>query len=173
MSKLELIRAFYDYNEHANNRVLEAASRLSAEAFSRPQGASFDSVEGNLAHIRAAQVVWLERWKGGSDPRPLAEVQSVRGLAEIREAFADSHADLREFLGGRRVDRLDRVLAYRDSRGDSYERVLWQLMLHVGNHGSYHRAETAMALTAMGQNPGDLDYSYFEMARDARPAGDS
>jgi uncharacterized damage-inducible protein DinB len=40
-------------------------------------------------------------------------------------------------------------------------------MLHVGNHGSYHRAETAMALTAMGHDPGDLDYLYFEMGRGA------
>ncbi len=34
MSKLELIRALYDYNESANNHVLEAASRLSDDEFS-------------------------------------------------------------------------------------------------------------------------------------------
>jgi len=41
MSKLELIRALYDYNEYANDRVLEAAARLSGERFAEKQGASF------------------------------------------------------------------------------------------------------------------------------------
>jgi uncharacterized damage-inducible protein DinB len=167
MSKLELIRAYYEYNEYANNRVLDFAAKLSDEDFSRPQGASFDSVEANLAHIFAGQTVWLGRWKDTSNSGPLEEVQSIRGLDAIRQAFDASHADLREFIDGLTDGRLDEVLAYQDSRGTPYKRVLWELMLHVGNHGSYHRAETAMALTAMGHNPGDLDYSKYAIARDA------
>jgi uncharacterized damage-inducible protein DinB len=160
-----MIRALYEYNEYANNRLLETASKLGAEDLERAQGASFESVAGNLAHILAAQVVWLERWRGQRNRRPLTEVQSVRELDSIRVAFEASHADLRDFLVALTDDRLDAVLAYTDSVGTPYERMLWQLMLHVGNHGSYHRAETAMALTAMGHNPGDLDYSYFEIGR--------
>jgi uncharacterized damage-inducible protein DinB len=94
-------------------------------------------------------------------------VQSERDLTAIGKAFTVSHADLETFLQGLTDEELDTVLAYKDSAGTAHRRVLWQLMLHVGNHGSYHRAETAMALTAMGQNPGDLDYLYFEMAREA------
>jgi len=33
------------------------------------------------------------------------------------------------------------------------------------NHGTQHRSETAMALTACEQSPGDIDYVYFELAR--------
>ena len=51
MSKLDIVRALYDYNEWADSHVIEAASRLTADEFSRKQGASFESVEGNLAHI--------------------------------------------------------------------------------------------------------------------------
>ena len=55
MSKLELIRGLYEYNEWANNHVLEAASALMEEEFSQRRGASFESVEGNLAHIMGAR----------------------------------------------------------------------------------------------------------------------
>jgi uncharacterized damage-inducible protein DinB len=103
----------------------------------------------------------------GANQQSTVQLAKIGGLDEIREAYKLSHADLREFIGALTEERLDASLAYRDSRGDAYERVLWQLMLHVGNHGSYHRAETAMALTAMGHDPGDLDYVYFEMAREA------
>jgi len=165
MSKLELIRALYDYNEYANDRVLDAAAKLSADDLVRKQGASFDSVEGNLGHVVAAQIAWLQRWTTGGNTQPTTQLAAISGLEALRRTYERSHSDLRRFLGSLTDDQLEGVLAYTDSRGNAFERVLWQLMLHVANHGSYHRAETAMALTAMGQNPGDLDYVFFEIER--------
>ena len=165
MSKLEMIRSLYDYNEWANNHVLEAASRLSEDELSRKQGASFESVEGNLAHIVGAQVVWLSRWTSGSNPQPVAEFQKMRGLPAVRSMFERSHAGLRAFLESLTEQRLGEVLAYRDSRGNPYERVMWQLMTHVVNHGTHHRAETAMAMAALGKPMRELDYVFFEIER--------
>jgi len=165
MSKLELIRALYDYNEWANNHVLEAAFLLSDEEFSRKQGASFESVEGNLAHIAGAQIIWLERWTGGSNSKPVLEFQKLRGLPSIRETVERSHAELRSFIASLTDTRLEEVLAYHDSAGSPYERVMWQLMAHVVNHGTHHRAETAMAMGLVGKPMRELDYSYFEMER--------
>src|SRR5437870_13876926 len=91
MSKLELICGLYEYNEWANNHVLEAASALMEEEFSQTQGASFESVEGNLAHIIGAQADWLARWTGGCNPRSVFEFQKTRGCSTFRQAFAQSH----------------------------------------------------------------------------------
>jgi uncharacterized damage-inducible protein DinB len=165
MSKLELIRALYEYNEHANNRILESVSGLKPEEFSQSHGTSFESIERNLGHVVAAQIAWLQRWQMGANEQSTVQLAKIGGLEELKAAYGRSHADLREFVKGLTEERLDSVLAYRDSRGDAYERVLWQLLLHVANHGSYHRGETAAALTALGHSPGDLDYIYFEMGR--------
>jgi len=165
MSKLELIRGLYDYNEWANNHVLDGTSRLTEEEFSGKQGASFESVEGNLAHVMGAQVVWLERWIGGMNPRSVLEFQKTRGLSAIRDAFAQSHEGLRAFVYSLTDDRLDETLAYKDSAGRPHERIMWQLMAHVANHGTHHRAETAMAMAALGKPMRELDYVFFEIER--------
>lgn len=34
---------------------------------------------------------------------------------------------------------------------------LWDMMWHVVNHSMQHRSEAAMALTALGRSPGDVD----------------
>jgi uncharacterized damage-inducible protein DinB len=165
MSRLELVRGLYEYNEWANNHVLDAAARLTDEEFPRKQGTSFESVEGNLAHIVGAQIVWLQRWTGGANPKPVLEFQKMRGLPSIREAFEKSHAEQRSFLASLTEARLEQVQAYRDSAGNPYERVMWQLMSHVVNHGTHHRAETAMAMAALGKPMRELDYLYFELER--------
>lgn len=161
----DVIRAFYDYNEWANNRLLTGCEKLTPEQFSESQGVSWDSVETNLAHIVAAQNNWLSRWRTGRNARAITEVQAITGLGKLRQEFDESHAALREFVAGLTDAQLAQSLAFTDSSDTAHESLLWELMLHVANHGTYHRAEVAMALSILGNSPGDLDYRCFEVAR--------
>ena len=122
-------------------------------------------MEGNLAHIVGGQIVWLSRWTTGANPESLEQLESIRGLEAIRQSFAESHARLREHLASLGEDDLDRVLHYTDSRGNRNQRVMWQLLVHLANHGTHHRAETAMAMVAMGKPMRELDYHFFELER--------
>jgi uncharacterized damage-inducible protein DinB len=162
---LDLVHAFCDYNQWADERVLEAAARLNSDNFAKDSGASFGSIEANLAHIVAAQVIWLSRWKTGVNPRSVEDEGDMHGYDTIRSAFDASHADLAAFVAALTDERLGDVLHFTNSRGETHDRPLWQLMVHVVNHGTHHRAETAMALTALGTEPRPLDYSYFEFDR--------
>jgi uncharacterized damage-inducible protein DinB len=159
MSKLQLLRDFYDYNQYANDRLLEVMSGAGDE--------HLRDVIATLAHIVAAQINWLERWQTGVNERSTIELQeTIRTLDQLRESFERSHADLRQYIAGLTDADVDRPLTFKDSTGTTTERLLWQLMLHVANHGTYHRGEAAAALTALGHSPGDLDFSYWAQARD-------
>lgn len=159
MSKLALLRDFYDYNQYANERLLEVMAGVSEEDLAE--------VVETLSHVAAAQINWLERWQTGVNRQSTVELQeAMRTLSQLRGSFEQSHAGLRQYVAGLTDADLERALAYRDSAGNACERVLWQLMTHVANHGTYHRGEAAAALTALGHSPGDLDFVFWAQARD-------
>jgi uncharacterized damage-inducible protein DinB len=79
-------------------------------------------------------------------------------IAAVRHQWSAIGAGTDAFLGTLRSDE-DLARRYRrtGSDGTVVERELWLGMLHVANHGTQHRAEVAVMLTALGRSPGDLD----------------
>lgn len=168
MSKIELLRHLYAYNEWADDKLLEAASEAPDDALHHER-TSFGSVMGTLAHIAGAQEIWHSRFAHGKNPSAIAEVQNAKTLAAVKEAFTRNHLALREYLGNLIEQDVDRTLYYQNSAGDPYDRVLWQLLVHLVNHGTHHRGEAAAALSAFGHSPGDLDFVYWERHREDFP----
>ena len=166
MDALDYVRALYEYNEWANGHVLAAASGLSEDELARELGASFGSVRGNLWHAIGAQGLWLGRFTG-SRPAELPSLEA--GLDTIRQVYQTSHDGLRSFIASLTGDDLSGTISYVDTRGAAQERPLWQAMLHLANHGTHHRAETALLLTALGVPPRQLDYVFFELERAGGP----
>src|SRR3972149_9739415 len=97
MSKLEMVRSLFEYNEWANEQVLEAAARVDEEALTRERDVSFGSVQGILLHILGSHVSWLMKWTG--ETPSIARVEPGRVMLAIRESYASAHERLRQFVG--------------------------------------------------------------------------
>ena len=67
------IQRLYNYNSWANERVLESLRLIGQERFIINKQASHGSIRGVIAHIAAAEWIWLERWKGSSPVTLLPE----------------------------------------------------------------------------------------------------
>ena len=68
---------------------------------------------------------------------------------------------MRAFLAASNDEELQRIVHYTNLHNRSFAFPLWQLMAHVVNHGTQHRAEAAALLTDWGYSPGDMDLSLF------------
>jgi uncharacterized damage-inducible protein DinB len=154
------IRQLFDYNRWANQRSLTAAEKLTAEQFTRPMGSSFSSVRDTLAHIYGAEWIWSERFQGRS-PSALPNVNQFVDLQTLREAWLVHEQRLAKFVVALTQSDLDRPLEYKTLKFGVYRNPLWQSMLHLVNHGTYHRGQVTTLLRQLGAQPILLDLMHF------------
>ena len=159
MASAEWIGELYEYNEWANRRVLAVASGLS-DAELRDDRAGMESIGGTLRHIAQAQNGWWCFWTGTERPR-IAELPEAGVMEAIGEWFRSSHDELRTFVESLDGSSLERTYEDTDDEGRPVTFRLWEMMVHVVNHGTQHRSEAAAALTVLGHSPGDLDFCDF------------
>ncbi len=164
MNRSDLVFLF-DYNYWANGRVLKVAARLTPDRFTAPHGLSHGSLRGALAHVLAAEVVWRLRCQSSISPTALPAESDFPTLDALRTRWVEEEAAMRAFLATLTDEHLAQSVEYTTTKGVPHSNILWQLLAHVVNHGTQFRAEAAVALTAEGHSPGDLDLLLFMRER--------
>ena len=151
------VEYLHDYNRWANSRILDAVSKLTPEQFARDLQSSHRSVRDTLAHILAAEWIWLERWKGVS-PNALFIPTDFPTVESLGTRWAKVEGDYAEFIKGITDESLATVIAYTNTKGEGWAYPLGRMMQHVMNHSSYHRGQVATMLRQLGAevNPVDL-----------------
>jgi uncharacterized damage-inducible protein DinB len=155
------ILTLFDYNYWANARVLRASARVSPEQFTAPARVSHGSLRGTLAHILGTEIVWRMRCQEGISPTAVPNESEFSSLESLVQRWQSEEQAMRGFLSSLNDEDLTRTIRYTTTRGVPFENVLWNLLVHVVNHGTQFRAEAGVVLTEYGQSPGDLDLLVF------------
>lgn len=158
---IEAIQALYEHNRIATERVLDTAEKLTQDQWLAPQTAGRGSIRDTLVHLVSGMRSWLTTWGGALPPDEAARAQvnpeDFPDVAAVRGFFRRLDVASQAYLKGLTDKDLERVIARRRLDGGEFRAPLWQMMLHVTNHGMQHRSEVAAMMTAFGHSPGELD----------------
>ena len=99
-----------EYNRWANARMLDAASKLSSEQFTANLKSSHESVRDTLAHILAAEWIWLERWLGTS-PNALLDPAQFPTVHSLRTRWSEVEKTYQSFVGTMSDESLETVIS--------------------------------------------------------------
>jgi uncharacterized damage-inducible protein DinB len=147
--QVEEVRLLFAYDRWATRRVLAALDGLDLTVWTGPNAIGDRSLGSVFIHHLGAS----QRWRvglqtQGSSEGPEPEREPLPTIDELRERW-DA-----EWVA---VDALLPTVTD-DFVGYVHEGVpVWQMLVHVVNHGTQHRAEAAALLTAEGRSPGELD----------------
>lgn len=158
---------FAGYNAWANQRIYEAAAKLTEEQVWRDVGLFFGSVAGTLNHILVADRVWMKRFTGtGEHPTKLDAILH-RDLGELRAAREAEDQRIIAYADGLTAERLDETFTYRKmTTPDMVTSKLWPDLLHVFNHQTHHRGQAHTGLSILtGEEPPSLDMIQYARAK--------
>lgn len=155
------VRFLFAYDRWATRRVLAALDGLDPAAWAQPGAVGDRSLGEVLVHHLGASQRWRHGFQDtGESPSP--EREPLPTIQQMRERWEAEWEAVDAWL----PTVTDRFVAY------VHEGVpVWQMLVHVVNHGTQHRAEAAALLTAEGRSPGELDLIFYAEERAAEGGG--
>jgi uncharacterized damage-inducible protein DinB len=157
------LREHIRYSAWASARLVEAAARLSHADLLRDHGTADRSVLGTLAHVYAADRLWLGRIENAPTAAFL-DPEKDHQIGTLENEWPALLARWDTWIARQSDASIREPLTYRNLKGQEYSMPVWQIVLHVVNHGTHHRGQVAGFLRSMGHTPPPLDLIYFYRA---------
>ena len=140
---------WYSYNAWANRTIITCLER---------QSVNDEKILTILGHLVSANFIWLNRIKGL--PKSEFKLWGDYSLSQLKQMVEDADAQWMDFI--KNNDDFNRLLKYNNYVGDYFESNVEQIMIHLVNHGSYHRGQVAMLLRQKGFEPVNTDYITYD-----------
>jgi uncharacterized damage-inducible protein DinB len=107
-----------------------------------------------LSHILSAEMLWHERIAG--------QKQSLAVWPDLSLPECDALARRLEEIWRRCLEHDETALAkeisYKNSKGESWNSRVEDILLHVVTHSAYHRGQIATVMRAAGHEPAYTDF---------------
>ena len=158
----DAFRHLYEYH-FAENRALWAhVASLTEEQLTRDVPYSHGCVRDHVVHLVWVDDVWFSQLRGvepcvPTDPADFPAAFADR--AAIRARWDEVKRRQREYLAALRDEMLFEK-PFPDHPEDK-ELVAWQVLVHVVNHGTDHRAQLLRVVRDLGAETKSQDYVFY------------
>jgi uncharacterized damage-inducible protein DinB len=135
----DAFRHFYNYHFAENRKIWDRyIMPLSNAQFSQSVAYSHGSVRDQIVHLINADDIWFSELQGlePSEPLPAADFDDRH---TIRAHWDSVEQRMRDYLAALRDEMLfDKPI---EEPNEDQDLIVWQVLLHVVNHGTDHRAQ--------------------------------
>ncbi len=151
-------RHFYDYHFAENRKIWDITiSSLSHDQFIQNVDYSHGSVRNQIVHLMSVDDTWFSALRGVEIPEALNPT-NFDDRKIIRTHWDIVEQNMRDYLAKLRDDMLFEK-PFPD--GEDKDLTEWQVLLHVVNHGTDHRAQLLRHLDDLGVKTGPQDYIFY------------
>ncbi len=145
----EILKQYAIYNAWANQRLNALIITLNREQLQSNVASSFPNMHTTLLHIWDAESVWWQRMNLSEQiiwPGTIREYSTE----EIANELFQQNRQWIEWVSEATEAALNHVFVYKNSKGEQFQQPIFQILLHVFNHGTYHRGQLVTMLRQLG-----------------------
>lgn len=138
------------YNAWANERLYDAAEKLSDEEYRADRGAFFKSIHGTLNHLLVADRIWMKRFTGQGEAPNKLDAILFQELAPLRAARDREDARIRAYVAGLSEQELAANFSYLTIVNPmTVTQPLAPALDHFFNHQTHHRGQAHALFTGL------------------------
>ncbi len=149
MAAIDMVRTFIEYHMAMTRRVWGSIDQLSEQAFLADETYSRGSIRNLMVHLTSTERRWLAGLKNQPDVGHL-KFEDYPTREAARNVFEQVAQDLGDY-----VSALDD--AHLNENAQDMPSPRWQILMHLVNHGTDHRATVLQKLQEYGAPTFDQD----------------
>src|ERR1700730_8241375 len=145
-----LLQQLAAYNTWANQRLAELILSLPPEIQTREIASSFKSLHLTLLHMWDSENIWWQRIK--LQENIIAPSASFKGdTRDVIQGLLQQNKNWEEWINNASEMALEHVFKYQNTKREPFKQPSFQMLLHIFNHGTYHRGQLVTLLRQLGQ----------------------
>ena len=145
----ELLQQFASYNVWANKQLIQFIERVPEEIITREVPSSFNTVYGTLLHMWDAESIWWQRLKLQENVFP-PSAKFKGSIVDVGAALLHQDKLWESWVLNASSAAIDHVFHYQNSKRQQFKQPVYQVLLQVFNHGTYHRGQLVNMLRQLG-----------------------
>jgi uncharacterized damage-inducible protein DinB len=154
--------ALFAYDRWANERVLDACRKLTAEQYVAEPVAGWSSVRATVEHIAVVTEMHVRTLAGGADDGAGAELATVDDAARLLELAYRRFEEMRPMLTPEWLGSMLTLRGHDDRIGDyAFTLPRWAMLRHTVTHSTYHRGQVASKLKRFGVEQANTDFFFW------------
>ncbi len=158
---MDYLRTLMRYKAWANELVFAAASKLPEAELTAPRKIVFGNMLRTLHHVHAMDAVWRAHLEGRPHGYTTRNPEACPSFASLREAQKGMDAWWVSYADSLSAAQQDEVVNFRFIGGGPGSMTRRDVLLHVVNHGTYHRGNVASMMYQAGSPPPTTDLPVF------------
>ena len=166
---LDSARMLARYNAWANQLMFDAVAALPEGEATRERGSLFKNMVHTLNHNHVIALIWQAHLEGRSHGFAARNTKDHPPLAELRAAQQALDAWYVEWADALTEDALREEVSFTLIGGNRGVMTRSEILLHIVNHSTYHRAQVAKELRANGFEPINTDYITYVRINSGQP----
>lgn len=136
----ELLRQFVAYHIWAHQKVLDVVLSLPEEKHKAELPSSFSSLYKTALHMWDADSIWWQRIV--SPEKVIIPSVGFNGtMSDIVDGLLLQGQQWLAWVNETSEESLNEIFHYRSIKGDPFSQPLKDVVLHICNHGTYHRGQ--------------------------------
>lgn len=147
----ELLLQLSVYNIWANRLLLDVINTLPPEKQTQTVSGSFSNLLKTSLHLWDAESIWWQRMK--LSERIIVPSQNFEGsVKEVSLGLLQQSKQWNEWVMHAPEHALLHEFIYQNTKREQFKQPVFQMLLHVFNHGTYHRGQIVTMLRELEVN---------------------